>query len=81
VEGVYNFLWEAESLPEEGEIPEAFSVELSSLEDKFHARLFEDFDTAGAISRTSTPPGRSAPCRRSWGQHTDSGRRAVILPG
>ena len=49
VEGVYDFLWAAEALPDEGEVPEAFSVQLSALEERFHARLSEDFDTAGAI--------------------------------
>ncbi|RLE30676.1 cysteine--tRNA ligase, partial [Candidatus Acetothermia bacterium] len=46
---VYDFLWEAEALPDEGEVPEAFSVQLSALEERFHGRLSEDFDTAGAI--------------------------------
>ena len=67
VEGVYNFLWEAESLPEEGEIPEAFSVELSSLEDKFHARLSDDFDTAGAIGALQEIVGAAHRFRQAGG--------------
>ena len=48
VERVYDFLWEAEGMPE-GTPPEGFLAELSQLEERFHARLSEDFDTAGAI--------------------------------
>jgi cysteinyl-tRNA synthetase len=48
VERVYDFLWEAEQMPEESP-PEGFLEELARLEERFHARLSEDFDTAGAI--------------------------------
>jgi len=79
VEGVYNFLWEAESLPEEGEIPEAFSVELSSLEDKFHARLFEDFDTAGAIGALQEIVGAAHRFRQAGGDPAGLRAAAALL--
>ncbi len=49
LQGVYDFLWEAEALPEEGEVPAEVADQLTELEEKFHARMEEDFDTAGAI--------------------------------
>ncbi|MGC9530199.1 MAG: cysteine--tRNA ligase [Candidatus Bipolaricaulaceae bacterium] len=49
VERIYGFLWEAETLPAEGEVPQAFSDELASLGGRFHAELDDDFNTAGAI--------------------------------
>ncbi len=48
VAGVYDFLWEAAELPE-GEVPQSALDALASLEARFHARMEEDFDTAGAI--------------------------------
>ncbi|HAF69941.1 MAG: Cysteine--tRNA ligase [Acetothermia bacterium 64_32] len=79
VEGVYGFLWEAEALPEEGEIPEAFSLELSSLEEKFHARLSDDFDTAGAIGALQEIVGAAHRLRQAGGGPTGLRAAAALL--
>ncbi|HEC63251.1 MAG TPA: cysteine--tRNA ligase, partial [Candidatus Acetothermia bacterium] len=49
LQGIYDFLWEAEVLPDQEGIPEGVADQLAALEEKFHARMEEDFDTAGAI--------------------------------
>lgn len=67
VEGVYDFLWTAEGLPEEGEVPEGFSAGLSALQERFHARLSEDFDTAGAIGALQEMVGAAHRFRQGGG--------------
>jgi len=79
VERVYGFLWEVEALPEEGEIPEVFSVELSSLEDKFHARLSDDFDTAGAIGTLQEIVGAAHRFRQAGGDPAGVRAAAALL--
>ncbi len=50
VEGVYEFLAEAELAGGGAELPEDLSRELSGLEEKFHAELGDDFNTPGALA-------------------------------
>ncbi|HIP99401.1 TPA: cysteine--tRNA ligase [Candidatus Bipolaricaulota bacterium] len=79
VEGVYDFLWAAEALPEEGEIPEGFSAELAALEERFHVRLSEDFDTAGAIGVLQELVGAAHRLRQGGGDPIGARAAAALV--